>query len=73
MRVALYSRVSTQGQKLQPQQRVLRRRAREQGWKAVEFSDLGISGKAKRRPGLEELLTAARRREIDAVVVVSWW
>ena len=71
MRVALYSRVSTQGQKLQPQLRVLRRRAREQGWEAVEFSDHGISGKGKRRPGLEEMLAAARRREIGAVMIVK--
>lgn len=69
MRVGLYARVSTQDQQTLPMQRsAMREYASRRGWVvAREVSEVG-SG-AKERHKREELLKAARRREIDAVVV----
>ena len=39
------------------------------GWAtSVEFTDIGVSGAKSRRPALDRLMLAARRRQIDAVV-----
>jgi DNA invertase Pin-like site-specific DNA recombinase len=40
------------------------------GWTAVEYVDRGISAAKDRRPALDAMLTAARRRKVD--VVVCW-
>jgi DNA invertase Pin-like site-specific DNA recombinase len=65
----LYARVSTHDQQTLPMQlAAMRDYARKRGWKiAVEVKDVG-SGAAVRQKR-EELLAAARRREIDLVVV----
>ena len=69
MRAALYARVSTHDQQtLGLQSEAMRSYIRDRGWDAVkQVKDAG-SG-AKERPGREGLLKAARRREIDVVVV----
>ncbi len=69
MRVGLYARVSTHDQQTLPMQlAAMREYAERRGWDVVkETSEIG-SG-AKEREKREELLRAARRREIDAVVV----
>ena len=69
MRVGLYARVSTHDQQTLPMQlSAMREYAERRGWEVVkETSEIG-SG-AKEREKREELLRAARRREIDAVVV----
>jgi DNA invertase Pin-like site-specific DNA recombinase len=69
MRVALYARVSTHDQQtLDLQAEAMRSYIRDRGWNlARQIKDVG-SG-AKDRPGRESLLKAARRREIDVVVV----
>lgn len=68
-RVALYARVSTHDQKtLSLQLRQMRKYTQERGWRvALEIEDVG-SG-AKERPRREEVLKAARRRQIDTVIV----
>jgi DNA invertase Pin-like site-specific DNA recombinase len=38
------------------------------GWEAVEFTDNGVSGVKARRPALDAMLDAVRRRTFDAVV-----
>jgi DNA invertase Pin-like site-specific DNA recombinase len=69
MRVALYARVSTDDQHAENQLLELRRYVAARGWAAGdEFLDEGISGAKTRRPGLDRLMLAARRRQIDAVV-----
>jgi DNA invertase Pin-like site-specific DNA recombinase len=68
MRVALYARVSTDEQEPENQLVELRRYAQARGWTAVEFVDKGISGSKDRRPALDELVAAAKRRKFDAVV-----
>jgi DNA invertase Pin-like site-specific DNA recombinase len=72
-RVALYVRVSTSEQTTRNQRRELKGVAERHGWEIVTvFEDAGISG-AKgrdRRPGLDALLKAVARKEID--MVAAW-
>jgi DNA invertase Pin-like site-specific DNA recombinase len=73
-RVAFYVRVSTaDGQSTENQTRALHEVAARSGWNVVAiFRDDGISG-AKgrdRRPGLDALLKAVTRREVD--LVAAW-
>ena len=73
MRAAPYARVSTPDQHVDGQLHDLRRYVEARGWTlAHEFSDHGVSGTRDRRPGLDALMTAARRREIDVVVVPAF-
>lgn len=69
MNAALYSRVSTHDQQTLPlQQKAMREYARKRGWTAaLQIKEIG-SG-AKTRPQREELLKAARRREVDVIIV----
>ena len=68
-RVGLYARVSTNDQQtLSMQNRAMREYAARRGWTvAVNVREVG-SG-AARREAREKLLEAARRREIDVVLV----
>jgi putative DNA-invertase from lambdoid prophage Rac len=69
VRVGLYARVSTHDQQTLPLQlAAMRDYVAKRGWKtAVEIQEVG-SG-AISRPKREELLKAARRRELDRIVV----
>jgi DNA invertase Pin-like site-specific DNA recombinase len=72
-RVAIYTRVSTDDQTTENQRRELLAVAQRHGWNVVaEFTDQGISGRhgRDRRPGLDALLKAVTRREVD--VVAAW-
>ena len=71
--VALYARVSTDGQTCDNQLRELRKVARRHKWKIVaECVDHGISGANGRdkRPDFDNMMKAAVRREFD--VVAAW-
>jgi putative DNA-invertase from lambdoid prophage Rac len=69
VRVGLYARVSTQDQQTLPMQnRAMREYAARRGWTiAMQVKEVG-SG-ATQRQMREKLMEAARRREIDVVVV----
>jgi DNA invertase Pin-like site-specific DNA recombinase len=72
MRVAIYARVSTNGNGQSPemQTRELREYAERRGWTmAGEYVDIGISGTKEKRPELDRLMTDAHRRRFDCVVV----
>jgi DNA invertase Pin-like site-specific DNA recombinase len=72
-RVALYLRVSTTGQTVENQERELRAVAARAGWEIVTvFADSGISGAKGRdkRPGFDNLLRGATRREFD--MIAAW-
>src|SRR6202167_5740947 len=72
-RVAIYLRVSTGEQTTDNQRRELEEVAMRHGWRVVElFEDAGISGAKGRdkRPGLDRLLKAVARRDID--MVAAW-
>lgn len=72
-KVAIYARVSTDGQTVENQIRELEETAQRHQWEVVEiFKDEGISG-AKgrdRRPAFDALCRAVTRREID--IVAAW-
>ncbi len=68
MKTGLYARVSTNDQRLEPQLDALRAWAAARGADVLESTDHGVSGRKDRRPGLDALLDAIRRREVDALV-----
>jgi len=72
MKIALYARVSTtdKGQDVEMQLRELREYATKREWQiAGEYVDNGVSGSKDRRPQLDRMMTDAKRRKFDAVVV----
>lgn len=72
-RVALYARVSTDGQTVENQLEELEEVARRHSWEIVHvFADRGISGTKGRdeRPALNSLIEAVTRRDVD--MVAAW-
>ena len=70
MRAAIYARVSTKDQNCELQVRDLRAFCVARSFSLVrEFVDVGESGAKDSRPQLDELMAAARKRQIDAVLV----
>jgi DNA invertase Pin-like site-specific DNA recombinase len=68
--VALYARVSTNDQSTALQRDEATQLIANRGWELVEtYEDTGVSGTRSRRPGLDAMLAAARRRRFDAIVV----
>jgi len=68
-RAGLYARVSTNDQQtLSMQNRAMREYAARRGW-AVAMQIREVNSGAARREAREKLLEAARRREIDVVLV----
>jgi DNA invertase Pin-like site-specific DNA recombinase len=71
-RVAIYARCSTldKGQDPELQLSPLREYCQRRGFTiAGEYVDNGISGTKERRPQLDRLLEAARKRQIDMIIV----
>src|SRR5262249_24675164 len=73
-KVALYARVSTSnGQDPEVQLRELRESCDRRGFEiSQEFVDKGISGSRERRPALDKLMVACRKRLVDALVVYRY-
>ena len=70
MKVAIYTRTSTQDQDCGIQRRELAAEAQRRGWTIThEYTDAGVSGAQRSRPQLNELLAAAARKEFDCVLV----
>ena len=72
-RVALYARVSTDGQTVENQLRELRAVAKRHNWKVDKvFKDNGVSGAKgrKQRPGYDALCEGITRRDFD--MVAAW-
>lgn len=74
MRTAIYARVSTtNGQDPQMQLGEVREYCQRRGWQIEgEYVDAGVSGAKERRPQLDTLLAACRKRRVDAVVVYRY-
>lgn len=69
-RLAVYARVSTSDQSVDMQLQDLRRFAASRSLEIVhEFTDAGISGTTRKRPALDALMDAARKRQFDVVAV----
>ena len=72
-RVAIYARVSTDGQTVENQLQELRAVAKRHRWKIIEtFTDNGVSGAKGRdqRPAFDALCKGVSRREFD--MVAAW-
>ena len=70
MNVALYARVSTDGQDPELQLMALRAHAVNRGWTITEeFIDQGYSGAKEKRPALERLMKTAWSGTVQAVLV----
>ena len=70
MRVAIYARVSTKDQSCDLQMRDLRAYCAARGFSEQrEYVDVGESGAKDSRPQLNDLMAAARKRQLDAVIV----
>src|SRR6266403_2158286 len=70
MRIGIYARVSTKDQSCELQVRDLRTYCTARGFDLVgEYIDVGQSGAKDSRPELNKLMTDARKRQFDAIVV----
>jgi putative DNA-invertase from lambdoid prophage Rac len=67
---AIYARVSTDDQNTDMQLSEVKQYANRQGWETIEFTDKGVSGMKRSRPGLDACMEAARLKKID--VVLCW-
>ena len=72
-RAAIYARVSTPDQHLENQILDLRKLAAQRGFEVVhDYCDRGISGNKAKRPGLDSMMTDARRGEFSVVLVAAF-
>jgi len=72
-RAAIYARVSTPDQHLESQLYDLRKLAEQRGYEVVqEYCDRGISGSKAKRPGLDAMMAAARRKEYSTILIASF-
>ncbi len=69
-KIAVYARVSTHEQSTELQTLEIRSYLKLRGWNEdFVFDDLGVSGTTSKRPQLQELLNAARRRRFNVLVI----
>lgn len=74
-KACVYTRVSTaeqatEGYSIEEQERMCKAAIESKGWQYVTtYSDPGISGRTMERHGLQNMLTAIRNNEIEAVVI----
>lgn len=73
LRAGIYARVSTADQSPTMQVEALREYCARRGLVVVdEFIDKAVSGTRERRPALDRLMDAARKRKLDIVVVYKF-
>ena len=70
-RVAIYARVSTEGQTPENQLIRLREVAARAGWDVAEEFVETVSGAAKARPEFDRMMREVRRRRIDLIAAVD--
>jgi DNA invertase Pin-like site-specific DNA recombinase len=69
-KVAIYARVSTDEQTVDPQLRDLREYAANRGWRDVqEFVDVGVSGAKDSRPAWNQLWDAIQKGKVKVLLV----
>jgi DNA invertase Pin-like site-specific DNA recombinase len=72
-RAAIYARVSTPEQHVETQLYDLRQLAAQRGFEVIaEYTDHGVSGAKARRPGLDSLMSDARKRKFSVVLVAAF-
>lgn len=71
-RVAIYVRVSTDGQTVENQRHELEAPAKRHGWEVTGlFSDPGVSGAKEKRPAFDRLLRGVGRKDFDVVAALN--
>jgi len=68
-RCAAYVRCSTNHQDTELQVKDLTEYAERRGWQVTLFEDKGVSGSKDKRPALDEMMAAARKKQFDVVLV----
>jgi DNA invertase Pin-like site-specific DNA recombinase len=72
-KTAIYARISTPDQHIESQLYDLRKLAIQRGFEVVrEYCDRGISGSKAKRPGLDAMMSDARRGEFSVVLVAAF-
>jgi DNA invertase Pin-like site-specific DNA recombinase len=72
-KAAIYARVSTPDQHLEAQLYDLRDLAAKRDYTVIrEFQDRGVAGSKSKRAGLDAMLSSARRREFDVLLVAAF-
>src|ERR1017187_3208464 len=72
-KAAIYCRVSTSDQHIESQLYDLRAMAAQRGYEIVhEYADRGVSGTKARRPGLDAMMSDARRRKFSVLLVTGF-
>ena len=72
-KAVIYARVSTPDQHVEAQLYDLRDLAAKRGYTVFrEFEDRGVSGSKSKRAGLDAMLSSARRREFDVLLVAAF-
>jgi DNA invertase Pin-like site-specific DNA recombinase len=69
IRVAMYSRVSTDGQNLDGQETEMKEYAKHRGWEVTRIYRDKMSGAKASRPELDELMADAKKRKMDIILV----
>jgi DNA invertase Pin-like site-specific DNA recombinase len=69
IRVAMYSRVSTDGQNPDGQESEMKEYAKNRGWEVTRMYRDKMSGAKASRPALDELMVDANKRRMDIVLV----
>jgi len=69
LRVAVYSRVSTELQNLDGQESESREYAKNRGWEMTKIYRDKMSGAKSSRPALDELMADAKKRKMDIILV----
>ncbi len=72
IRVALYSRVSTEIQNTDGQEAEMKEYAKNRGWEVTRIYRDKMSGAKSSRPALDELMAHARTRKIRIVLVLRF-
>lgn len=68
-RIAIYTRVSTADQSCAGQEHKLKEYIRNRGWKLQQVYSDRISGVKSSRPALDQMLTDAKKRKFDRLLV----
>lgn len=69
IRVAMYSRVSTEGQNPEGQESEMKEYAKNRGWEVTRIYRDKMSGTKASRPELDELMADARKRRFEVACV----
>jgi DNA invertase Pin-like site-specific DNA recombinase len=72
-KIAIYVRVSSPDQHVESQLYDLRELAAQRGFEVVhEYEDRGVCGQKARRPGLDAMMSDARRKKFSVVLVAAF-